>query len=167
MQWQLNTKDTVLVSPERGWKKKCPTCGRAGEEDVAALEVGRNKPARMLRLSVLSVPGITGSPTQRKGFTLTEICSSWSCIICWLKRLGRGQRTRDSLIMRREWCNQLPPRKDMKHVPKLMSYTGSANKLHSGFSIRRHRKTQSKFLANPIWLASNQTHNPQNLRFVT
>ena len=165
MQWQLNTKDRVLVSLERGWRKKC---GRAGEEDVAALEVGRNKSARMLRLSVLSVLGITGSPTQRKGFTLSEICSSWSCIICWLNRLGRGQRTRDSsLMMRREWCNQLPPRKDMKHVPKLMSYTGSANKVHSDFSIRRHRKTQPKFLAHPIWLASNQTHNPQNLWFVT
>lgn len=31
---------------------------------MAALEVGRNKSARMLRLSVLSVLGITGSPTQ-------------------------------------------------------------------------------------------------------
>ena len=97
----------------------------------------------------------------------TEICCSLSCIICWLGDWGEDRGPETASLMMKERCNQLPARKGMKHVPRLMSYTGSANKVHSDFSIRCHRKTQPNFLANPIWLASNQSHNPQNLWFVT
>lgn len=49
---KLNTKEGQVSRGEA--EKQFPTCGLAGEEEMAAMEAGKKKSAKILRLSVVS-----------------------------------------------------------------------------------------------------------------